>query len=65
MEKIKLNPNRYQLAYQKVFADLPPWKKLRVIEDSTLLSGSRFTSEFSQKVAELAESDAEIFMTTE
>lgn len=60
--KIKLSPNRYELAYHKVLSDLPAWKKLRVIEDSAN-SGSRFTDDFSKEVIALAESDVKIFMT--
>jgi hypothetical protein len=65
MEKIKLSPNRYELAYHKILQDMPPWKKKAIEEDIKEKKDNRWVNEFVKQVVELAESDVQIFTTTE
>ncbi|NBR07563.1 MAG: hypothetical protein EBT92_17605 [Planctomycetes bacterium] len=57
---------RYELAATFLLSKLPYWKREAVKEDRA--SGnfdSRVMEEFAKSVVELAESDKEIFVTTE
>jgi hypothetical protein len=58
--------HRYELASEFLLSKLPHWKKEAIKEDRA--SGnfdSRVMEEFAKDVVRLAESDQEIFVTTE
>ena len=66
MDSITKDKRRYELASHKVFDNMVSWKRQAIIDDR--VSGnlnSRVMDEFSAAVAALAESEEEIFTTTE
>ena len=63
---IKLTSSRYELAYHKILSGLPYWKRKAIKEDTLNKKfGNDILIEFSKEVIKLAESDKEIFTTTE
>lgn len=63
---IKLTPNRYELAYHKILSGLPYWKREAIKEDTLNKKfGNHILNDFSKEVIKLAESEKEIFTTTE
>jgi hypothetical protein len=57
---------RYELASTFLLSKLPHWKREAVKEDRVNKNlDSRIMQEFAKSVVELAESDKEIFTTTE
>lgn len=62
LTKIK---NRYELASIAVLQKLPYWKQEAVKDDVKNRNDSRVMDEYAAEVVKLAESDAEIFVTTE
>lgn len=62
----KRDKERYELASIYLLEKLPYWKREAVKEDrKTGNVNSRVMDEFAKSVVELAESDKEIFTTTE
>lgn len=66
IKPIKLAAGRYELAYHKILSGLPYWKREAIKEDTLNKKfGNDILIEFSKEVIKLAESDKEIFTTTE
>jgi len=58
--------NRYELASHSVFSKFPYWKQEAIKDDRRDRNfNSRVMEEYASEVAKLADSDQEIFVTTE